>query len=162
MATAYIDHHLALLAHLRTILIALGDAEQVPEDNHALFIERFDELLAELPYQPESAMHLGQELIVQVFHRYPQIAHLVPRDLRYGCSAATACTTCPTRRSTCTSSSTNVALPPKNRAKRSTGSRKSSCSPCPTAARATDTAVPLPPGGGGIDQADAQTKKAPS
>lgn len=81
MATAYIDHHLALLAHLRTILIALGDAEQVPEDNHALFIERFDELLAELPYQPESAMHLGQELIVQVFHRYPQIAHLVPRDL---------------------------------------------------------------------------------
>lgn len=81
MATAYIDHHLALLAHLRTILIALGDAEQVPEDNHALFIERFDELLDELPHQPESAIHLGQELIVQVFHRYPQIAHLVPRDL---------------------------------------------------------------------------------
>lgn len=78
---AYIDHHLALLAHLRTILAALGEAEQVPEDNHALFLERFDELLAALPRQPEDAMHLGQELIVQVFHRYPQVAHLVPRDL---------------------------------------------------------------------------------
>ena len=25
--------------------------------------------------------HMGQDLICQVFHRYPQIAHLVPRDL---------------------------------------------------------------------------------
>ncbi|MCQ4347787.1 dehydrogenase [Pseudomonas stutzeri] len=81
MATSYIDHHLALLAHLRTILAALGEAEQVPEDNHALFLERFDELLAELPRQTEDAIYLGQELMAQVFHRYPQIAHLVPRDL---------------------------------------------------------------------------------
>lgn len=77
----YLDHHLALLAHLRTILVALGEAEQVPEENHALFLERFDELLADLPRQTEDAMGQGQELIVQVFHRYPQIAHLVPRDL---------------------------------------------------------------------------------
>ncbi|WP_455231487.1 PA2817 family protein [Geopseudomonas aromaticivorans] len=81
MATAYIEHHLALLAHLRTILAALGEAEQVPEENHALFLERFDELLADLPRQPEEAMHLGQELMGQIVHRYPQIAHLVPRDL---------------------------------------------------------------------------------
>ena len=81
MATSYIDHHLALLAHLRTILAALGEAEQVPEDNHALFLERFDELLAELPRQTEDAIYLGQELMAQVFHRYPQFAHLVPRDL---------------------------------------------------------------------------------
>ncbi len=81
MATAYIAHHLALLTHLRTILAALGEAEQVPEDNHALFLERFDELLAELPHQTEEAIYTGQELMAQVFHRYPQIAHLVPRDL---------------------------------------------------------------------------------
>lgn len=81
MANAYLDHHLALLAHLRGILVALGEAEQVPEENHALFVERFDDLMNELPRDPESSLYLGQDLISQVFHRYPQIAHLVPRDL---------------------------------------------------------------------------------
>ena len=42
---------------------------------------RYDELLAELPRDPVSSQYLGQDLISQVFHRYPQIAHLVPRDL---------------------------------------------------------------------------------
>ena len=81
MASAYLDHHIALLNHLRMILGALGEAEQVPEDNHGLFLERFDELMLELPRDPEGAQYLGQDLISQVFHRYPQIAHLVPRDL---------------------------------------------------------------------------------
>ena len=81
MATTYLDHHLALLAHLRSILVALGDAEQVPEDNHALFLERFDELLTQLPASPDENLYLGQDLICQIIHRYPQIAHLVPRDL---------------------------------------------------------------------------------
>ncbi|MNN00935.1 hypothetical protein D3C76_781310 [compost metagenome] len=81
MANAYLDHHLALLKHLRTILGALGEAEQVPEENHGLFLERFDELLVELPKDPVGAQYLGQDLICQVVHRYPQIAHLVPRDL---------------------------------------------------------------------------------
>ncbi|MCY1524015.1 hypothetical protein D9M68_589310 [compost metagenome] len=81
MATAYLDHHLALLNHLRGILVALGEAEQVADDTHALFLERFDELLRELPNDPEGNLYLGQDLISQVFHRYPQIAHLVPRDL---------------------------------------------------------------------------------
>ncbi|MGF6691414.1 MULTISPECIES: PA2817 family protein [Pseudomonas] len=81
MANPYLDHHLALLAHLRSILVALGEAEQVPEENHALFVERFDELMSELPRDPEGSLYMGQDLISQVFHRYPQIAHLVPRDL---------------------------------------------------------------------------------
>lgn len=81
MANPYLDHHLALLAHLRGILVALGEAEQVPEENHALFVERFEELMSELPRDPEASLYLGQDLISQVFHRYPQIAHLVPRDL---------------------------------------------------------------------------------
>ena len=81
MANSYLEHHLALLQHLRNILGALGEAEQVPEENHGLFIERFDELMDELPRDPEGAQYLGQDLISQVFHRYPQIAHLVPRDL---------------------------------------------------------------------------------
>ena len=78
---SHIEHHLALLNHLRGILVALGEAEQVLDDSHALFLERYDELLAELPRDPVSSQYLGQDLISQVFHRYPQIAHLVPRDL---------------------------------------------------------------------------------
>ena len=81
MANPYLDHHLALLAHLRSLLVAVGEADQVPEENHALFVERFDELMSELPRDPEGSQYLGQDLISQVFHRYPQIAHLVPRDL---------------------------------------------------------------------------------
>lgn len=80
MANPHLEHHLALLAHLRGILLAMGEAEQISDDSHALFLERFDELLMALPDVPEER-HLGQELICQVFHRYPQIAHLVPRDL---------------------------------------------------------------------------------
>ena len=78
---SHLDHHLALLKHLRDILVALGEAEQVLDDSHALFLERYDELLAELPRDPVSSQYLGQDLLSQVFHRYPQIAHLVPRDL---------------------------------------------------------------------------------
>ncbi len=81
MASTHLDHHLALLAHLRGILVALGEAEQILDSSHSLFIERFDELVEELPRDPEASLYLGQELISQIFHRYPQIAHLVPRDL---------------------------------------------------------------------------------
>lgn len=80
MSKSHLDHHLAMLAHLRTILMAMGEAEQVSEESHALFLERFDELLMSLPDIPDER-HLGQDLICQVFHRYPQVAHLVPRDL---------------------------------------------------------------------------------
>lgn len=81
MATDRLEYHLALLTHLRTILVALGEAEQVPEESHALFLERFDELLTLLPQNPLESQYLGQDLLCQVIQRYPQIAHLVPRDL---------------------------------------------------------------------------------
>jgi hypothetical protein len=81
MATPAIDHHLILLDHLRTILVALGESEQVPEESHALFLERYDELRALLPVDPIESQYLGQDLICQVIQRYPQIAHLIPRDL---------------------------------------------------------------------------------
>ncbi|MFB4402446.1 PA2817 family protein [Pseudomonas inefficax] len=81
MATPNLDYHLQLLQHLRTILVALGEADQVPEESHALFLERFDELLTLLPQDPLESQYLGQDLICQVIQRYPQIAHLVPRDL---------------------------------------------------------------------------------
>ncbi|MCF7203591.1 PA2817 family protein [Pseudomonas oligotrophica] len=80
MANSYLDHNLALLAHLRGILIAMGESGQVSDESHQLFIERFDELVMNLRGIPEER-HLGQDLICQVFHRYPQVAHLVPRDL---------------------------------------------------------------------------------
>ncbi|MND35752.1 hypothetical protein D3C76_616250 [compost metagenome] len=81
MATPHLEYHLQLLQHLRTILLALAEAEQVPEESHALFLERFDELLNLLPQDPLHSQYLGQDLICQVIQRYPQIAHLVPRDL---------------------------------------------------------------------------------
>ena len=81
MANAHLDYHLALLNHLRSILVALGEAEQVPEESHGLFLERFDELLEQLPQDPLESQYLGQDLMCQVIQRYPQIAHLVPRDL---------------------------------------------------------------------------------
>ena len=80
MANPYHDHNLELLAHLRGILLAMGETEQVSEESHALFLERFDELIMNLQNVPEER-HMGQDMICQVFHRYPQIAHLVPRDL---------------------------------------------------------------------------------
>ena len=49
MANTHIDHHLALLQHLRTILVALGEAEQILDDSHAMYLERYDELLSDLP-----------------------------------------------------------------------------------------------------------------
>ncbi|WP_460137058.1 PA2817 family protein [Pseudomonas sp. S1_E04] len=73
--------HLVLLDHLRSILVAVGEAEQVPEESHTLFLERFDELRALLPIDPIESQYLGQDLMSQVILRYPQIAHLVPRDL---------------------------------------------------------------------------------
>lgn len=81
MANAHLDYHLALLNHLRSILVALGEAEQVPEESHGLFLERFDELQEQLPQDPLESQYLGQDLMCQVIQRYPQIAHLVPRDL---------------------------------------------------------------------------------
>ncbi|EJM80536.1 hypothetical protein PMI34_05486 [Pseudomonas sp. GM74] len=73
--------HLVLLDHLRSILVAVGEAEQVPEESHVLFLERFDELLASLPIDPIESQYLGQDILTQVISRYPQIAHLIPRDL---------------------------------------------------------------------------------
>ena len=73
--------HLVLLDHLRSILVAVGEAEQVPEESHALFLERLDELRAMLPIDPIESQYLGQDMMSLVILRYPQIAHLVPRDL---------------------------------------------------------------------------------
>lgn len=81
MPTPHLEYHVQLLHHLRTILAALGEAEQVPEESHHLFLERFDELLTLLPSEPLTSQYLGQDLLCQVIQRYPQIAHLVPRDL---------------------------------------------------------------------------------
>ncbi len=140
MANSYLEHHLALLQHLRNILGALGEAEQVPEENHGLFLERFDELMDELPRDPEGAQYLGQDLISRsstAIRRSPTwyLATCC------GSSAAIACTSCRTKRSTCSSASTSAATKPKSAAKRSTGTAKSSCSRCPRTARGTEPAT---------------------
>ncbi|APC15198.1 dehydrogenase [Pseudomonas frederiksbergensis] len=76
-----LDQTLVQLDLLRSILVAVGEAEQVPDESHALFLERFDELRASLPIDPIESQYLGQDILCQVITRYPQIAHLVPRDL---------------------------------------------------------------------------------
>ena len=81
MATNDLNHNLVLLSHLRSILVAVGEAEQIPDDSHALFLERFDEMMLALPVDPIESQYLGQDIMCQVIERYPQIAHLVPRDL---------------------------------------------------------------------------------
>ena len=81
MATNDLNHNLVLLDILRSILVAVGDAEQIPEESHALFMERFDDMRAALPVDPLESQYLGQDILCQVIERYPQIAHLVPRDL---------------------------------------------------------------------------------
>ena len=81
MATNDLNHNLVLLDILRSILVAVGEAEQIPEESHALFLERFDDMRAALPVHPIESQYLGQDIMCQVIERYPQIAHLVPRDL---------------------------------------------------------------------------------
>ena len=81
MASNDLNHNLVLLSHLRSILVAVGEAEQIPDDSHALFLERFDEMMLALPVDPIESQYLGQDIMCQVIERYPQIAHLVPRDL---------------------------------------------------------------------------------
>ncbi|NLD13768.1 MAG: dehydrogenase [Gammaproteobacteria bacterium] len=79
MNDTHLQHHITLLQYLRQLLQALAEAEQIPEE-HRDFLERYDELIANLQ-QGDEDRYLGQELVSQVFQRYPQIAHQVPRDL---------------------------------------------------------------------------------
>ena len=82
MSDNYLQHQLSLLAHIRTVLQALAEQEieLMPEGNSELFIERFDEMVADLQ-ESQADLYLGQDIICQIFQRYPQVAHLVPRDL---------------------------------------------------------------------------------
>ncbi|NLB99760.1 MAG: dehydrogenase [Pseudomonas formosensis] len=54
---------------------------QVPEESNELFLERFEELITQLEAGDQDALYSGQEIICQVISRYPQVAHLIPRDL---------------------------------------------------------------------------------
>ncbi|MGN5517596.1 PA2817 family protein [Halopseudomonas sp. Lyrl_26] len=78
----YHRYHLALLTSLfdtlraQTVLMA-----QVPEESNELFLERFEELITQLEAGDQDALYNGQEIICQVISRYPQVAHLIPRDL---------------------------------------------------------------------------------
>ena len=79
MTDTHVQHHIVLLQYLRQVLQTLAEEDVVPEE-HLGFIERYDELVKQLQ-QGEGERYLGQELVSQVFQRYPQIAHQVPRDL---------------------------------------------------------------------------------
>src|SRR5690606_2115924 len=78
----YHCYHLALLTHLfdtlraQTVLMAQG-----PEVGNGQCRERFQELIAHLEAGYPGALYSGQQIICQVISRYPQVAHLIPRDL---------------------------------------------------------------------------------
>lgn len=78
----YHRYHLALLASLYDTLRAQSVLmAQVPEESNILFLERFEELIAQLEARDQDALYSGQEILCQVITRYPQVAHLIPRDL---------------------------------------------------------------------------------
>lgn len=80
MPLAIIDV-LQMLSQLRQILVAVGETDYISLPEHNLFIERFDELSQLLKDDTEDSQYLGQEIMSQIFQRYPQIAHLIPREL---------------------------------------------------------------------------------
>ncbi|WP_321346387.1 PA2817 family protein [Halopseudomonas oceani] len=79
---SYHEYHLALLQSLYdTIRAQTALLEQLQEESNELFMERFDELLAQLQQGDHDDLYLGQDILCQIIARYPQIAHLIPRDL---------------------------------------------------------------------------------
>lgn len=79
MVDAYLAHHIALLKYVRELLVAIAEAEVIPEEHQEL-LQRYDELIA-VVQRGDDELYLGQELMGHVFQHYPQIAHLIPRDL---------------------------------------------------------------------------------
>ena len=78
----YHRYHLALLTSLFDTLRAQSVLmAQVPEESSILFLERFEELVAQLEAGDHDALYNGQEILCQVITRYPQAAHMIPRDL---------------------------------------------------------------------------------
>lgn len=79
---SYHAYHLALLQSLYDTLRAQSALlEQVPEESNDLFMERFSELLEQLEQEDRESLYLGQDILCQIISRYPQIGHLIPRDL---------------------------------------------------------------------------------
>ena len=78
----YHAYHLALLKSLFDTLRAQSLLmEQVPEESNILFLERFDDLISQLEAGSEDALYQGQDILCQIIARYPQVAHMIPRDL---------------------------------------------------------------------------------
>ncbi|PKM05066.1 MAG: dehydrogenase [Gammaproteobacteria bacterium HGW-Gammaproteobacteria-6] len=78
----YHVYHIALLKSLYDTLRAQSMLmEQVPEESNLLFLERFEEMINQLEAGEQEALFSGQEILCQIISRYPQIAHLIPRDL---------------------------------------------------------------------------------
>ena len=78
----YHRYHLALLTSLFDTLRAQSVLmAQVPEESSILFLERFEELVAQLEAGDQDSLYNGQEILCQVISRYPQAAPMIPRDL---------------------------------------------------------------------------------
>ncbi len=81
-ALPYHTYHLALLKSLYDTLRAQSVLmAQVPEESNLLFLERFEELISQLEAGEDDSLHLGQDILCQIISRFPQIAHMIPRDL---------------------------------------------------------------------------------
>lgn len=78
----YHRYHFALLMSLYDTLRAESVLmTQTPEESNILFLERFEELITQLEAGDQDALYSGQEILCQIISRYPQVAHMIPRDL---------------------------------------------------------------------------------
>lgn len=79
MTDSYLEHQLVLLDYVQQLLRAWAREDLVPEE-HEQFLQRLADLRADLGHNPD-ARYQGQDIISQIFQRYPQVAHRIPRDL---------------------------------------------------------------------------------
>lgn len=77
-----LSQHLASLKQLGAVLESLdAQSEQASDTSHQLFLERYQSLIDTLGQDLEEGVHLGQELLAQIAYRYPEVAHLISREL---------------------------------------------------------------------------------
>lgn len=79
MTDSYLAHHLELLDYVQQLLQAWAREDLIPEE-HDEFLQRLARFRNDLSSDPE-ARYEGPEVVSQIFQRYPQIAHRIPRDL---------------------------------------------------------------------------------
>lgn len=78
---AHTQFHLGLLKQLHNLLSALTDLDHWSAESHSELLEELKGLCSALEQGQFDDWFSGQDVLCKVFNRYPQVAHLIPRDL---------------------------------------------------------------------------------